>query len=109
MSAATLGVPIEARRLQLRVAAASLAREASGLPRTLEDVHLDAQVRGARVGALAAQTIALQMAAPHAEASEDLRLHLVPAREIEAMVDGGELIQALHVAPLLKFLLKRRG
>jgi 8-oxo-dGTP pyrophosphatase MutT (NUDIX family) len=49
------------------------------------------------------------MAAPHTEASEDLRLHLVPAREIEAMIDGGELIQALHVAPLLKFLLKRRG
>jgi 8-oxo-dGTP pyrophosphatase MutT (NUDIX family) len=42
-------------------------------------------------------------------ASEDLRLHLVPAREIEAMIDGGELIQSLHVAPLLKFLLKRRG
>jgi 8-oxo-dGTP pyrophosphatase MutT (NUDIX family) len=48
-------------------------------------------------------------AAPHTEASEDLRLHLVPAREIEAMIDGGELIQALHVAPLLKFLLKRSG
>ena len=42
-------------------------------------------------------------------ASEDLRLHLVPAGEIEAMIDGGELIQALHVAPLLKFLLKRGG
>jgi 8-oxo-dGTP pyrophosphatase MutT (NUDIX family) len=49
------------------------------------------------------------MAAPHAEASEDLRLHLVPARDIEGMIEGGELIQALHVAPLLKFLLKRRG
>ena len=48
-------------------------------------------------------------AAPHAEASEDLRLHLVPARDIEAMIDDGDLIQALHVAPLLKFLLKRRG
>jgi len=48
------------------------------------------------------------MAAPHTEASEDLRLHLVPVREIEGMIDGGELIQALHVAPLLKFLLKRR-
>jgi 8-oxo-dGTP pyrophosphatase MutT (NUDIX family) len=49
------------------------------------------------------------MAAAHTEASEDLRLHLVPAPEIEAMIDGGELIQSLHVAPLLKFLLKRRG
>lgn len=49
------------------------------------------------------------MATADPGSSEDLRLHLVPAREIEAMIDGGELIQSLHVAPLLKFLLKRRG
>jgi 8-oxo-dGTP pyrophosphatase MutT (NUDIX family) len=42
-------------------------------------------------------------------ASEDLRLHAVPAREIEAMIEGGDMIQSLHVAPLLKFLLKRRA
>ena len=42
-------------------------------------------------------------------ASEDLRLHSVPVAELEAMLDDGELIQSLHVAPLYKFLLKRRG
>ncbi len=49
------------------------------------------------------------MAAADPGASEDLRLHLVPAREVEALIDAGEMIQSLHVAPLLKFLLKRRG
>jgi 8-oxo-dGTP pyrophosphatase MutT (NUDIX family) len=42
-------------------------------------------------------------------ASEDLRLHAVPIAELEAMIDRGDLVQSLHVAPLLKFLLKRRG
>jgi 8-oxo-dGTP pyrophosphatase MutT (NUDIX family) len=42
-------------------------------------------------------------------AGEDLRLHTVPVSALEGMLDGGELIQALHVAPLYKFLLKRRG
>ena len=28
---------------------------------------------------------------------------------IEAMIDDGDLIQSLHVAPLLKYLLKRRA
>ncbi len=49
-----------------------------------------------------------RLAEPHTEAGEDLRLHLVPVRELEAMVDAGDFIQALHVAPLLKFLLDRR-
>jgi 8-oxo-dGTP pyrophosphatase MutT (NUDIX family) len=48
----------------------------------------------------------LGAAAP--EASEDLRVHLVPLREIEALIDGGGFVQALHVAPLLKLLLRRR-
>ena len=47
--------------------------------------------------------------APDPEASEDLRLHTVPAAELEAMIDRGDFIQALHVAPLLKYILKRRG
>jgi 8-oxo-dGTP pyrophosphatase MutT (NUDIX family) len=40
---------------------------------------------------------------------EDLRLHAVPVSDLEGMIDRGDLIQSLHVAPLLKFLLKRRG
>jgi 8-oxo-dGTP pyrophosphatase MutT (NUDIX family) len=43
------------------------------------------------------------------EASEDLRLHLVPLAEIEALIDGGGFLQALHTAPLLRLLLQRRG
>jgi 8-oxo-dGDP phosphatase len=55
---------------------------------------------------LAEGVVPLQAANPGA--SEDLRLHLIPADEIEGMIDRGDLIQSLHVAPLLKFLLKRR-
>jgi 8-oxo-dGTP pyrophosphatase MutT (NUDIX family) len=50
-----------------------------------------------------------RVSAPHTEAGEDLRVHLVPLGEIEAMVEAGEFIQALHVAPLLKVLLSRRA
>ena len=42
------------------------------------------------------------------EESEDIRVHLVPIAEIEALIDGGGFLQALHVAPLLRFLLRRR-
>ena len=35
-------------------------------------------------------------------------MHLVPIAEIEALIDGGGFVQALHAAPLLKFLLQRR-
>ena len=41
-------------------------------------------------------------------AGEDLRTHLVPVGELEALLDGGGFIQALHTAPLLKYLLRRR-
>ena len=40
------------------------------------------------------------------EASEDIRVHHVPVAEIEALIDGGGFLQALHAAPLLNFLLR---
>lgn len=40
--------------------------------------------------------------------SEDIRVHLVPITEIEPLIDGGGFLQALHIAPLLRFLLQRR-
>jgi len=49
-----------------------------------------------------------RLAEPHTEAGEDLRTHLVPVAELEALLDGGGFIQALHMAPLLKYLLRRR-
>lgn len=41
------------------------------------------------------------------EATEDLRVHLVPVAELTGLVDAGEFSQALHVAPLLRYLLRR--
>jgi 8-oxo-dGTP pyrophosphatase MutT (NUDIX family) len=43
------------------------------------------------------------------EASEDLRLHLVPLAEIQGLIDTGGVIQALHAAPLMRLLLRRRA
>ena len=42
------------------------------------------------------------------EESEDIRVHLVPLAEVEALIDNGGFVQALHTAPLLKLLLQRR-
>ena len=42
------------------------------------------------------------------EATEDLRVHLMPVSQVASLVDSGDMIQALHVAPLLRYLLRRR-
>jgi len=47
------------------------------------------------------------LAPPQPEASEDLRVHLVPVGEVDALIDGGDFIQALHLAPLLLYLRRR--
>jgi 8-oxo-dGTP pyrophosphatase MutT (NUDIX family) len=44
----------------------------------------------------------------HPESTEDLRIHLVPANDILALIDAQEVIQSLHAAPLLRYLLHRR-
>ncbi|HEV3031220.1 MAG TPA: NUDIX hydrolase [Polyangia bacterium] len=41
-------------------------------------------------------------------ADEDLRLHPVSLVDLEKLLDEGAFIQALHTAPLLKYLLQRR-
>ena len=46
----------------------------------------------------------LGAAAP--EATEDLRVHLVPVAQIAGLIDAQDMIQALHVAPLLRYLLR---
>ncbi len=48
------------------------------------------------------------LAAAAPEASEDIRVRPVPLDEVEALIDGGGMIQALHAAPLFKLLLRRR-
>jgi 8-oxo-dGTP pyrophosphatase MutT (NUDIX family) len=49
------------------------------------------------------------LSAPNPEASEDIRVHLVPLAEIQVLIDRGGFLQALHTAPLLRLLLRRRG
>jgi 8-oxo-dGDP phosphatase len=43
------------------------------------------------------------------EATEDLRIHLVPVTEVARLIDDGEMVQALHAAPLLRYLLRRQN
>jgi len=42
---------------------------------------------------------------PNLEATEDIIVHLVPREEARRIVLAGEMIQALQVAPLLKYFL----
>jgi 8-oxo-dGTP pyrophosphatase MutT (NUDIX family) len=42
------------------------------------------------------------------ELTEDLRVHLVKPARILDLFDKGEMIQALHAAPLLRYLLSRQ-
>lgn len=44
---------------------------------------------------------------PRPESGEDLRTHLIPVRDLPRLIDDGGFIQALHVAPLLRFLMRR--
>jgi len=42
------------------------------------------------------------------EPSEDIRVHLVPLAEVEAIIERDGFVQSLHTAPLLLLLLRRR-
>jgi 8-oxo-dGTP pyrophosphatase MutT (NUDIX family) len=44
---------------------------------------------------------------PAPETTEDLRIHLVKVSEVLRLIDGGDMVQALHLAPLLRYLLRR--
>jgi 8-oxo-dGTP pyrophosphatase MutT (NUDIX family) len=48
-----------------------------------------------------------ELGRPRPEESEDLRVHLVPVDDLMRLVDGDGFIQALHVAPVLRYLLRR--
>jgi 8-oxo-dGTP pyrophosphatase MutT (NUDIX family) len=50
-----------------------------------------------------------RLAEPAPEATEDLRVHLVRVDRVGALIEAGEVVQALHAAPLLAYLLGRRG
>ena len=46
---------------------------------------------------------------PRPEDTEDLRVHLASPDEVRRILDSGGILQALHAAPLWRFLLSRRG
>jgi hypothetical protein len=43
---------------------------------------------------------------PESHPTEELTVHLIAVPEVRRIVLGGEVVQALHAAPLLKFLLR---
>jgi len=47
--------------------------------------------------------------APSLDQTEDLRVHLVKVGNAVGLIDSGDMIQALHAAPLLRYLLRRAG
>ena len=44
---------------------------------------------------------------PESEATEDIRVHLVGRDDVRKLVLDGGVVQALHAAPLLNYLLTR--
>jgi ADP-ribose pyrophosphatase len=40
---------------------------------------------------------------PHQEPSEDIHVHLLSRADVKQLLQTGEIIQALHAAPLWKF------
>jgi 8-oxo-dGDP phosphatase len=45
-----------------------------------------------------------QLQPPNPEATEEITVHLVTIEEVRRIILAGEMVQALHAAPLLKFL-----
>jgi ADP-ribose pyrophosphatase len=40
---------------------------------------------------------------PHQEPSEDIHVHILTRDEVKQLLTSGEIIQALHAAPLWKY------
>jgi len=49
-----------------------------------------------------------QVAPPAPEATEDIQVFTASVDEVARLVEAGQVVQALHLAPLLKYLLTRR-
>ena len=49
-----------------------------------------------------------QVAPPAPEATEDIQVFTASVDEVARLVETGQVVQALHLAPLLKYLLTRR-
>lgn len=46
---------------------------------------------------------------PHQEATEDIHVHLLTREELETVLRRGDIIQALHAAPLWKYLAESKS
>lgn len=44
-----------------------------------------------------------QLSAPHEEESEDIHVHVMTKEDVRELLEKGEIIQALHAAPLWKY------
>ena len=44
----------------------------------------------------------------HAEETEDIRVHVMDKKDVRALLDAGEILQALHAAPLWKYMCMNR-
>ena len=45
---------------------------------------------------------------PHQEPSEDIHIHILTQQEVEQLLHDGEIIQALHAAPLWKYFAENK-
>lgn len=45
---------------------------------------------------------------PHQEPSEDIHIHVLTRQEVEQLLHDGEIIQALHAAPLWKYFAENK-
>ena len=44
----------------------------------------------------------------HTEPTEDIRIHLLAESEVQELLESGEIVQALHAAPLWKYFAQKR-
>ena len=43
----------------------------------------------------------------HQEATEDIRIHVMEQAEVRELLEEGEIVQALHAAPLWKYFAQK--
>lgn len=49
-----------------------------------------------------------QVRAPHQEPSEDIGVHVLSREDVRQLLDEGDIVQALHAAPLWKFFAENK-
>lgn len=49
-----------------------------------------------------------RLSQPHQEETEDIRTHIMSSTEVRSLLEQGEIVQALHAAPLWKYMYLNR-